>query len=84
VQEDGAADIELGPQTVVWRFDDVELIEILELMVPMVSNDRPGHQYFDDLKSPVELLVLSHDEYKRPLNYGEFSELYPVGPTPEP
>jgi hypothetical protein len=83
VQEDGAADIELGPQTVVWRFDDAKLIELLELMVPMVSNDRPGHQYFDDLKSPVELLVLSHDEYKRPLNYGEFSELYPVRPTPE-
>jgi hypothetical protein len=84
VQEDGAADIDLGPQTVVWRFDDAKLIELLELMVPMVSSDRPGHQYFDDLKSPVELLVLSHDEYKRPLNYGEFSELYPVHPTPEP
>jgi hypothetical protein len=83
VREAGAADIEVKPQTVVWRFDDAKLLELLELMVPMVSNDRPGHQYFDELKSPVELLVLSHDEYKRPLNYGEFSELYPVQPAPE-
>lgn len=78
LREDGAADIELGPQTVVWRFDDARLIELLELMEPMVSSDRPGHQYFDDLRSPVELLVLSHDEYKNPLNYGQFSELYPT------
>ena len=83
VREEGAADIELGQRTVVWRFDDTKLVELLDLMVPMVNSSTPGHQYFDELKSPVELLVLSHDEYKHPLNYGEFSELYPVQPTPE-
>ena len=74
VREDGAADIELGPQTVVWRFDDAKLLEMLDLMM---NSNSPGHQYVDDLKSPVELLVLSHHEYKGPLNYGEFSQLYP-------
>jgi hypothetical protein len=83
LREDGAADIELGPQTVVWRFDDAKLLELLDLMVPMVNSNKPGHQYFDDLKSPVELLVLSHDEYEGPLAYGEFAQLYPESPSPE-
>jgi hypothetical protein len=84
VREEGAADIELGPQTVVWRFDDAKLLEMLDLMVPMVNSNSPGHQYVDDLKSPVELLVLSHDEYKGPLNYGEFSQLYPASRAAKP
>jgi hypothetical protein len=83
VREDGAADIELGPKTVVWRFDDAKLLELLDLMVPMVTSNKPGHQYFDELKSPVELLVLSHDEYEGPLTYGEFPQLYPESPSPE-
>ncbi|MBV8862609.1 MAG: hypothetical protein JO259_12230 [Mycobacterium sp.] len=62
VREDGAADIELGAQAVVWRFDDAKLLELLDLMVPMANSTKPCHQYFDDLRSPVELLVLSHDE----------------------
>jgi hypothetical protein len=78
VRADDAADIELGPRRVVWRFDDARLRELLDLMSPMVVSDRPGHQYFDNLKSPVDLLVLSHDEYRRPLKYGQFSELYPI------
>jgi hypothetical protein len=83
LREDGAGDIELSPRTVVWRFDDARLLELLELMDPMVSSDRPGHQYFDNLKSPVDLLVLSHDEYPHPLSYGQFSELYPTTVAPE-
>ena len=77
VRQDGAADLELGPQTVVWRFDDTKLVEMLDLIPPMVDTPGGGHQYIDDLKSPVEVLVLSVDEYKGPLNYGEFSQLYP-------
>jgi hypothetical protein len=84
VRQDGAADIELGPQTVVWRFDDARLVEMLDLMIPLVSSGKPGHQYVDDLKSPVEILVLSVDEYKGPLNYGEFPQLYPVSASTEP
>lgn len=83
LREDCAADVELGSQTVVWRFDDAKLLELLELMVAMVNSNRPGHQYFDDLKSPVELLVLSHDEYEGPLAYGEFPQLYPESPSIE-
>jgi hypothetical protein len=77
VRETDAADIELGPRRVNWRFDDACLRELLDLMSPMMVSDRPGHQYFDKLKSPVDLLVLSHDEYKHPLSYGVFSQLYP-------
>jgi hypothetical protein len=76
VREDDAADVEIGPRRVTWRFDDATLAEMLDLMAPMVNNTTPGHQYVD-LKSPVEVLVMSHDEYKSPLNYGKFSELYP-------
>lgn len=81
IREDDAADIELGTRRVTWRFDDAKLAEMLDLMVPMVTNARPGHQYVDDLKSPVEVLVLSHDEYNGPLAYGEFSQLYPTSPA---
>jgi hypothetical protein len=84
VREDGAADIELGPQTVLRRFDDAKLLEMLDLMMPMVNSNSLGHQYVDDLKSPVELLVLSHDEYKGPLKYGEFSQLYPASRAAKP
>jgi hypothetical protein len=80
VRQHGAADIELGRQTVVWRFDDAKLAEMLDLMVPMVDLPGPGHQYVD-LNSPVEVLVLSVDEYKRPLSYGQFSQLYPASPA---
>jgi hypothetical protein len=77
VRQDGAADIELGPRTVIWRFDDAKLVEMLDLMVPMVNSNRPGHQYVDDLRSPVEVLVLSHDEYEGAL-FDDFPQLYPV------
>jgi hypothetical protein len=84
VRQDGAADIELGPHTVVWRFDDAKLVEMLDLIPPLIDLPGPGHQYVDDLKSPVEVLVLSVDEYKGPSRYGEFSQLYPESPFPEP
>jgi hypothetical protein len=83
VREDGAAEIELGPRTVVWRFDDAKLVEMLDLMAPMVINTRPGHQYVDDLKSPVEVLVLSVDEYIGASLWGDFPELYPVREEPK-
>lgn len=84
VRQDGAADIELGPHSVVWRFDDVKLVEMLDLIPPLIDLPGPAHQYVDDLKSPVEVLVLSVDEYKGPSSYGEFSQLYPESPSPEP
>lgn len=49
VRQDGAADIELKSQTVMWRFDDARLLEILNLIEPLVDTEKPGHQYVDDL-----------------------------------
>jgi hypothetical protein len=63
VRQDGAADIELGSQNVVWRFDDAKLVEMLNLIEPLVDTEGPGHQYVDDLNSPAETLILSVDEY---------------------
>jgi hypothetical protein len=77
VREDGAADIELAPKMVTWRFDDTRLAEMLDLMVPMVINTSPGHQYVDDLRNPVEVLVLSVGEYIGNPLWGDFPELYP-------
>jgi hypothetical protein len=76
LREDGAADMEIGPRNVIWRFDSAALVELLDLIQPLVDASRPCHQYVD-LNSPVEVLVMSVDEYDGPLNYGEFSELYP-------
>jgi hypothetical protein len=78
VREDGAADVDLGPRSVIWRFDDARLAEMLDLMVPLVNGNEPGHQYVDDLKSPVELLILSRDEYTGQLGHDQFSQLYPA------
>ena len=83
VRQDGAADIELAPQTVVWRFDDARLVEMLNLMEPLVDIEKPGHQYLDDLNSPVEILVLSVDEYIHAAPFGEFPQLSPAVPTVE-
>ncbi|MFZ3306592.1 MAG: hypothetical protein WA622_23390 [Mycobacterium sp.] len=81
VRRDGAADIELEPQTVVWRFDDARLVEMLNLIEPLVDIEKPGHQYVDDLNSPVETLVLSVDEYTHAAPFGEFPQLLPVPPS---
>jgi hypothetical protein len=75
LRQDGAADIEVGSHTVVWRFDDAKLVEMLDLIPPLVDIPGPGHQYVDDIKSPVETLVLSVDEGLGAAPYGEFSQL---------
>lgn len=80
VRQEGAAAIELSPHTVVWRFDDEKLVEMVELMEPLVHSGRPGHQYVDGLNSPVETLVLSVDEYTAGSPYGEFPQLAAVRP----
>jgi hypothetical protein len=77
LRQSGAADIELGPQKVTWLFNVDALSEIIEFAKSMLENSRPGHQYIN-LNSPVEELVISLDEYKHSLNYGEFSQLYPT------
>jgi len=75
LRQDAAADIELGPHTVTWRLDDSKLVELLGLMLCLINSDKAGHQYFDDLKSPVETLILSVDEYNADAPFGEFPQL---------
>jgi hypothetical protein len=81
MRQDGAADIELGLQTVVWRFDDAKLVEMLNLTEPLVDIEKPAHQYVDDLNGPMETLVLSVDEYIHAAPFGEFPQLLPVPPS---
>jgi len=60
----GAADIELGDNRVVWRFDHAKAVEIVVDLTAMSNDDRPGHCYVD-ISSPTKTLVLSRDEYVR-------------------
>jgi hypothetical protein len=76
------AEVELGPRKVLWRFSDEAMSELLDLIPPLIDPPGPGHQYVD-LTGSVDLLVLSVDEYPRPLGYGVFSELYPAGGSTE-
>lgn len=79
VRQEGAADVDLRSESVVWRFDYARLIEMLALIEPLVDTDGPGHQYVDDLNSPATTLVLSVDEY---VNTGLFAQ-HPRGlPVP--
>ncbi len=70
-----AAEIELGARTVTWRFDGSKIAEILYMMEPLMEESGPGHQYIDDIKSPVETIILSVDEYVGSAPYGEFPQL---------
>ena len=80
VRQDGAADIELGSQNVVWRFDDAKLVEMLNLIEPLVDIIKPAHNYLDDLNSPAETLILSVDEYTQGGPFAEFPHGEPVPP----
>jgi hypothetical protein len=80
VRQDTAADIELGSQNVMWRFDDTKLIEMLNLIEPLVDIIKPGHNYLDDLNSPAETLILSVDEYTHGGPFAVFPHGEPVPP----
>jgi hypothetical protein len=62
VIEAGAADIELGSNSVVWRLDRAKAAEIAEDLTELNSSDGPGHDYVD-ISTPTSTLVLSRDEY---------------------
>ena len=80
VRQDSAADIKLGSGTVVWRFDDTRLLEILDMVAGLIDADRPAHNYFDDLSSPTATLMLSVDEYVDGGPFAEFPQGMPVPP----
>jgi hypothetical protein len=62
VIQEGAADIELGEDRVVWRLDHAKAVEIVEGLAVMSGSDRPGHNYVE-ISTPTKTLVLSRDEY---------------------
>lgn len=79
VQQGGAADIEFEWQTIVWRFDDAKLVEILDLIPSLIDKESPGgHQYVDCVHSPAETLILSVDEYVDGGPFAEFPQGLPV------
>jgi hypothetical protein len=84
LRQDGAADIELGSQIVVWRFDDAKLAELLNLIEPLVDIIKPAHNYFDDLIDPDATLMLSVDEYVSGGPFAKFPRGMPVPPRKEP
>ena len=61
----GAADIEFGEGTVVWRLGSTGASEIIELLTEMHDHPGSGHHYVD-ISKPADILVLSLNEY--PLN----------------
>jgi hypothetical protein len=81
VRQSGAADIELGSPSVVWRFDKAKLAEILDMVVELIDVDHPAHNYFDDLNSPAATLMLSIDEYVDGGPFAEFPQGMPVPPS---
>jgi hypothetical protein len=83
IRQDGAADIELGPENVVWRFDDAALTEMLDLIEPLVEIIKPAHNYLD-LNSPAETLILSVDERTHGGTFAEFPHGEPVPPPADP
>jgi hypothetical protein len=84
LRQDGAADIELGSLTVVWRFDDAKLAEMLNLIEPLVDIIKPAHNYFDDLNDPDATLILSVDEYVSGGPFAKFPHGLPVPPRVDP
>jgi hypothetical protein len=79
IRQDRAADIELGSPTVVWRFDETQLAEILDMAVRLTNVAHPAHNYLD-LNSPAETLILSVDEYTHGGPFAEFPHGEPVPP----
>ena len=61
----GAADVEFGEGTVVWRLDSAVASEFIELLTEMHDHPGSGHHYVD-ISKPADILVLSLNEY--PLN----------------
>jgi hypothetical protein len=80
VRQNGAADIELGSPTALWRFDGTKLTEILDMAAGLINVGHPAHNYFDDLNHPDATLILSVDEYISGGPFAAFPHDLPVPP----
>lgn len=84
VRQNDAADIELGSATVLWRFQEAKLAEILDMATGLINVTHPAHNYFDDLNSPDATLMLTVDEYVGGGPFAEFPQGMPVPRQQEP
>jgi hypothetical protein len=73
----GAANIEFGAGTVIWRLGSAVAAEIIELLTEMHDNPGSGHHYVD-ISRPADTLVLSQNEYPADLLPPE-ATLPPIG-----
>lgn len=64
---EGAADIDIEDQCVIWRLDHAKACEILQKARTLGrAGACTGHHYVDDMKSPAGTLVMSLNEYLAP------------------
>lgn len=68
---------------VTWRFDDEKLVEILDLIEPLIIFDKPAHNYLDLGPGDIEEIIFALDEYVGIAPYGEFPQLSRQSPPPE-
>jgi hypothetical protein len=64
--EPGAASVDLSPTRVVWRLDQAKAAEISEDLAALSATRDSGitaDQFYVDMTSPAETLVISRDEY---------------------
>ena len=61
--EPGAADIEFGEGTVLWRLDSAKAAEIIEFLTEMHDHPDDSGHYYVDISKPADMLVLSQNEY---------------------
>jgi hypothetical protein len=63
VIEAGAAHVEFGARTVVWRFDEAKAAEVIELLSAAVQSTHIAGHHYVDITAPADLLVLSYNEH---------------------
>lgn len=63
VEQNGAADIGIWTNHVVWKLDRPRLNDLIELVQSLIETGKPAHQYLDEMQSPTTTLMLSIDEF---------------------
>jgi hypothetical protein len=61
--EAGAAHVEFGARTVVWRFDHAKAAEVIDMLTAAVQSTHPAGHHYVDITAPADLLALSYNEH---------------------
>jgi hypothetical protein len=61
--EAGAAHVEFGARTVVWRLDDAKAAEVIDMLTAAVQSSHVVGHHYVDITAPADLLVLSYNEH---------------------